>query len=168
MRLDMTSSSFLLVESRFPRRPPALCFRAPFRFPFFCWCSSALIESSSSSKYSFETTRQMTKTKRRSGGQFCWVFCKRFETKQNKKEESTIIWTNWLTCAGLFFSFFFLPFFSVFFCEKRRPLPIVRREIHCRKKREKKREAIRDTHCVRATRQRRDAHAREHGVKLHT
>ena len=60
----MTSSSFLLVESRFPRRPPALCFRAPFRFPFFCWCSSALIESSSSSKYSFE----MTKTKKKKRG----------------------------------------------------------------------------------------------------
>ena len=142
----MTSSSFLLVESRFPRRPPALCFRAPFRFPFFCWCSSALIESSSSSKYSFETTRQMTKTKRRSGGQFCWVFCKRFETKQNKKEESTIIWTNWLTCAGLFFSFFFLPFFPVFFCEKRRPLHAWERFIAERSKKKKERQFA--THIV--------------------
>ena len=106
----MTSSSFLLVESRFPRRPPALCFRAPFRFPFFCWCSSALIESSSSSKYSFETTRQMTKTKRRSGGQFCWVFCKRFETKQNKKEESTIIRID-SHVLGSSFPFFFSHFF---------------------------------------------------------
>ena len=163
----MTSSSFLLAESRFPRRPPALCFRAPFRFPFFCWCSSALIESSSSSKYSFETTRQMTKTKKKKWGAVLLGSLQtlRDKTKQKRRINNN---TNWLTCAGLFFSFFFLPFFSVFFCEKRRPLPIVRREIHCRKKREKKREAIRDTHCVRATRQRRDAHAREHGVKLHT
>ena len=166
----MTSSSFLLVESRFPRRPPALCFRAPFRFPFFCWCSSALIESSSSSKYSFETTRQMTKTKKKKWGA---VLLGSLQTLRDKTKQKRRINNNMdeLThmCWALLFLFFFLPFFSVFFCfEKRRPLPIVRREIHCRKKREKKREAIRDTHCVRATRQRRDAHAREHGVKLHT
>ena len=164
----MTSSSFLLVESRFPRCPPALCFRAPFRFPFFCWCSSALIESSSSSKYSFETTRQMTKTKKKKWGA---VLLGSLQTLRDKTKQKRRINNNMdeLThmCWALLF-LFFSPIFPVFFCEKRRPLPIVRREIHCRKKREKKREAIRDTHCVRATRQRRDAHAREHGVKLHT
>jgi len=160
----MTSSSFLLVESRFPRRPPALCFRAPFRFPFFCCCSSALIESSSSSN---TVSYYETKTKKKKWGAVLLGSLQTRETKQNKKKESTIIRID-SHVLGSSFPFFFLPFFPVFFCEKRRPLPIVRREIHCRKKREKKREAIRDTHCVRATRQRRDAHAREHGVKLHT
>ena len=170
----MTSSSFLLVESRFPRRPPALWGRAPFRFPFFCWCSSALIESSSSSsKYSFETTRQMTKTKKKKWGAVLLGFLQtlRDKTKHFLKQKRRINNNmDELThmCWALLFLFFSPIFFRFLLFEKRRPLPIVRREIHCRKKREKKREAIRDTHIVRATRQRRDAHAREHGVKLHT
>ena len=150
----MTSSSFLLVESRFPRRPPALCFRAPFRFPFFCWCSSALIESSSSSKYSFETTRQMTKTKKKKWGAVLlgsFLQTLRDKTKQKRRINNNMDELTHM-CWALLFLFFFLPvFFPVFFCEKRRgPLPkIVRRERDSlQKEARKKKERQFATHIV--------------------
>ena len=122
MRLDMTSSSFLLVESRFPRPPPALCFRAPFRFSFFCWCcSSALIESSSSSNTVSSTTywyhtRQMTKKEEKVGGNFVGFFANAFETKRNKKknqQHDELTHMCWALLFLFFFSQYFFPFSSV-------------------------------------------------------
>ena len=162
----MTSSSFLLVESRFPRRPPALCFRAPFRFPFFCWCSSALIESSSSSsKYSFETTRQMTKTKKKKWGAVLLGFLQtlRDKTKHFLKQKRRINNNmDELThmCWALLF-LFFSPIFFRFLLWKKTPTPNCEERDSLQKEaRKKKRGNSRHTLCTRDTAETRRPRAR--------